>query len=116
MSLIAVLLGAVGAILSVFKNRWCFLVWLFPNAYWIWFNWPGIQSWVFIVMSASCAAGWVAWSINEINRRQMVEENSYFRQGWTQAQDRIIVLQDAGCVRTCTDVDLLQQRIDELTE
>lgn len=92
MSLIAVLLGAIGAILSVFKNRWCFMVWIFPNAYWIWFNWPGIQSWVFVVMSVSCVAGWMSWDLDAINRRQLVEQNAYFRQGWTQAQDRIIKL------------------------
>ena len=43
-------------------------------------------------MTGSCLAGWVAWSINEINRRLLVEQNGYFRQGWTQAQDKIIEL------------------------
>ncbi len=94
MSLIAVLLGVVGAILSVFKSRWCFMVWIFPNTYWVWFNWPGYQSWVFIVMQASCVAGWIAWDLDSIERRKLSEENVYFRQGWTQAQDTIIKLKD----------------------
>lgn len=92
MPLLAVILGAVGAILSVFKNRWCFMVWLFPNAYWIWFNWPGIQSWVFIVMTASCVAGWLLWDLPSIEMNRLREENMVFRQGWMQAQDTIIEL------------------------
>ena len=92
MSLITVILGAVGAILSVFKSRWCFMVWIFPNAYWIWFNWPGYQSWVFIVMQASCVAGWITWGLDVIERREIIEQTAYFRQGWTQAQDTIIKL------------------------
>ena len=90
MSLIAVLLGAVGAVMSVFKNRWCFMVWLWPNAYWIWFNWPGTQSWVFVVMSASCVAGWVAWDLDAIKRSKLVEQNAVWRQAWTAAQVTII--------------------------
>ena len=65
MSLIAVILGAVGAIVSVFKNRWCFVVWMVPNIYWTWYNWPAIQSWVFVIMSASCVAGWIEWGRGE---------------------------------------------------
>lgn len=92
MSLLAVILGAVGAILSVFKNRWCFMVWLFPNAYWIWFNWPGIQSWVFIVMQFSCVIGWILWDLSSIEMTRLREENMVFRQGWTHAQNSIIEL------------------------
>lgn len=65
MSLCFVIIGAIGAILSASKNRWCFIVWVFPNAYWIWYNWPGMQSWVFIIMMASCAAGWICWSATD---------------------------------------------------
>lgn len=99
MSFIAVILGAVGAILSVFKSRWCFMVWIFPNAYWIWFNWPGIQSVVFVVMSASCVAGWIAWDLDAIGRRELVENCEIFRLGWTQAQSRNIQLR-LGIIRT----------------
>ncbi|MEE9365866.1 MAG: hypothetical protein V3W44_04175 [Dehalococcoidales bacterium] len=90
MSLIAVILGAVGAILSVFKNRWCFLVWQFPNTYWIWFNWPSIQSSVFVIMAFTCVAGWIVWDLDAVKRRQLVEENAVWRQAWTAAQETII--------------------------
>jgi len=107
MSLIFVLLGAVGAILSVFKNRWCFVVWIPCNLYWIWFNWPSAQSWVFLIMSWSCLFGWRVWSndkaagdamlmvtIKRLGREnlRLRSENKTFHQAWTLAQDRIIEL------------------------
>jgi len=92
MSLIFVILGAVGAVLSAFKNRWCFAVWAPCNLYWIWFNWPGIQSWVFLIMTASCLAGWMLWKGGSIREQRLQEENAIFREGWTQSQDTIIEL------------------------
>lgn len=73
MSLIAVLLGALGAIVSVYRSRWCFLIWLLPNAYWMWYNWPGIQSWVYVIMSLTGVAGWIMWDVDARARARELE-------------------------------------------
>ncbi|KKL88145.1 hypothetical protein LCGC14_1927620 [marine sediment metagenome] len=93
MSLIAVLLGALGAVLCVFRSRWCFLVWLFPNAFWIWFNGDDMQRWVYVIMTVSCVVGWIKWDRDAIKRRQMAEEHAVFFETCTVARDTIITLQ-----------------------
>lgn len=72
LSLIALFAGAVGALLSVARSRWCFVVWQFPNVYWAIYNWHNgerLQACVFVVMFWSCLAGWLAWGWAEGERR-----------------------------------------------
>ena len=128
MSIIALLLTAAGSVLSVAKDRRCFVVWFAANSYWIWFNWPGIQSAVFVIMTITCIVGWFAWkqerptessAVNphtEMERdselrslwnnsqteeiTRLRDENKKFRMAWTRAQDTIIELQKrVKCLR-----------------
>jgi len=102
MTLIAVILGAVGAILSVFKNRWCFAVWLPCNGFWIWYNYPGIQSWVFLVMFWSCLVGWWTWShdqaAGDAMHKSMIAElysdNKKLCTGLTHYKDKVVELEN----------------------
>jgi hypothetical protein len=72
------------------------MVWLLPNAWWIYYNWPGIQSWVFIIMSATCVAGWIRWAADAEHHRKTFEslqaDNRIFRLAWQKSQDKIIAL------------------------
>ena len=92
MSLIAVLLGAVGAILSVFKSRWCFVIWIPVNLYWTRYNAGTVQAWVFVVMTVSCVAGWVQWGRHETFVERVCCENAVGRKVWTMSNDTVTAL------------------------
>lgn len=93
MSIIALILTAIGAALSVVQDRRCFIAWLISNCYWVWYNWPGIQSCLFVIMSVTCIAGWCTWSKEEENElTRLGDENAELRRRDRISQERIVAL------------------------
>jgi nicotinamide riboside transporter PnuC len=62
--IIAIMAGLIGTIANTYKKRWCFLLWIPANLFWIIYNLSKnefIMSAVFSIYFTFAIIGWFTW-------------------------------------------------------
>lgn len=72
-SYIITLMSIVGTVANAFQKRWCFILWLFTNLFWVIYDlWIGAygQAVLYVVNCITCVIGLRMWKSEKVIKQK----------------------------------------------